>query len=326
MKVHLLDCTLRDGGYVNNWMFGSENIEKIIKSLICAGMDFIECGFLKKCGISGSSLFDGVCTGINPLISYIDAYPKQNFTLMYNTGEIDIEVFLKDKIPQNLFIRMAFRKNQLEQALYEAGLLVDCGIKVFINPMFTNTYSPDERYNLIKAVNILKPFAVCITDTSGSMTKKDTLRLVKYFDKNLGAGILIDFHSHNNLNLSLTNSLAIVKQKLNHDLILDCCISGMGRGAGNLSTEEIIKKIGQKSYLQINMNGRKIIADIYKKTPWGVSYALYQSAKSLCHPDYALYIENTAVKQQQYKRILTSIPESFKYKFNKLEIEKIIRI
>ena len=45
-KIKILDCTLRDGGYVNNWDFGKDNIQKIIKNLTSAGIEFIECGFL----------------------------------------------------------------------------------------------------------------------------------------------------------------------------------------------------------------------------------------------------------------------------------------
>ena len=109
MKVRLLDCTLRDGGYVNNWNFGSKNIENIIASLVSAGIDFIECGFLKPCGAAGSSLFDGVSNGKNPLNTYIKDYPEQKFTLMYNAGEVDVKKLLKDKIPDNVFVRIAFR-------------------------------------------------------------------------------------------------------------------------------------------------------------------------------------------------------------------------
>ena len=47
-KIHILDCTLRDGGYINNWEFGDKNIQKVIKSLIDSNIEIIECGFLDK--------------------------------------------------------------------------------------------------------------------------------------------------------------------------------------------------------------------------------------------------------------------------------------
>ena len=45
-QVKLLDCTLRDGGYVNDWEFGHDNIVTIFERLISAGVDILEVGFL----------------------------------------------------------------------------------------------------------------------------------------------------------------------------------------------------------------------------------------------------------------------------------------
>ena len=44
-RIQVLDCTLRDGGYCNQWKFGYENAKKIISSLVNAGVEIIECGF-----------------------------------------------------------------------------------------------------------------------------------------------------------------------------------------------------------------------------------------------------------------------------------------
>ncbi|MGO5544419.1 hypothetical protein ACTQWG_18480 [Blautia sp. HCP3S3_H10_1] len=47
-KIRLLDCTLRDGGYCNDWIFGKNNIHKIIKGLLEANIDIIECGYISQ--------------------------------------------------------------------------------------------------------------------------------------------------------------------------------------------------------------------------------------------------------------------------------------
>ena len=46
-KIQILDCTLRDGGYINDFAFGSKGIRKIISQLTQARIDIIECGFLE---------------------------------------------------------------------------------------------------------------------------------------------------------------------------------------------------------------------------------------------------------------------------------------
>ena len=47
-NVQLLDCTLRDGGYINDWNWGYENTKDIIKTLVKADIDVVEVGFLRN--------------------------------------------------------------------------------------------------------------------------------------------------------------------------------------------------------------------------------------------------------------------------------------
>ena len=44
----LLDCTLRDGGYINDWEFGHANIIEIFERLVSSGVEYIEIGFLDQ--------------------------------------------------------------------------------------------------------------------------------------------------------------------------------------------------------------------------------------------------------------------------------------
>ena len=53
MNIEILDCTLRDGGYVNLWDFGLANIKKILDKLASSNIDIIECGFLKNDKVYG---------------------------------------------------------------------------------------------------------------------------------------------------------------------------------------------------------------------------------------------------------------------------------
>ncbi len=324
MNVRLLDCTLRDGGYVNNWEFGRQNIEDIIAALVSAGMDFIECGFLKPCAQLNSSLFDGIYKGKNPVIGYIKKYPEQKFSLMINAGEFDVNTLQEENVSGNMFIRIAFRKDVLERAVADARILIEKAFNVFLNPMFINTYTEQELDYLINIVNDIKPYALCITDTSGSLVRKDIIKLAGYIDKRLLDCVTLDFHSHNNLNCSLENALAFAGLGLKRDLIIDCCVSGMGRGAGNLDTAKIIKKLGGYDVRPVNKCAGKIISKIYKTSPWGVSYALYNTAKMLCHPDYAGILESDGIKTSMYKKVLSCIPEDSRYRYNKTVAEKLI--
>ena len=40
----ILDCTLRDGGYYNNWDFDSEVVNKYLAAMASANIDYVELG------------------------------------------------------------------------------------------------------------------------------------------------------------------------------------------------------------------------------------------------------------------------------------------
>ena len=49
MGIKLLDCTLRDGGYINDWKFGYRTAKSIIQKLVDSNADYVEVGFLRNC-------------------------------------------------------------------------------------------------------------------------------------------------------------------------------------------------------------------------------------------------------------------------------------
>ena len=86
-KIELLDCTLRDGGYINNFEFGYLNIKKIVLNLINSKIDFIECGFLKNCLYDkNKSIFDKIET-FETLINF--ALPKKNNYIIDSKKQIN---------------------------------------------------------------------------------------------------------------------------------------------------------------------------------------------------------------------------------------------
>ena len=108
-SVKILDCTLRDGGYVNEWMFGYDNIKKIISGLSSSGVDFIECGFMQDTNYCrDKSLFEFLenLTEIIP-----PDVPREKIVAMIDYGEFDCEK-LPQKTENSIFgFRIIFKKN-----------------------------------------------------------------------------------------------------------------------------------------------------------------------------------------------------------------------
>lgn len=307
MDIRLLDCTLRDGGYIIDWMFGEKNIQSILCNLSKSGVDFIECGFLKEAVTEPDKTF--FCSP--------DNLNGANYTLMVNFGEYPIEKFKECK-SKNTKIRIAFKKHQLKKALEYIKTLVNMGWCVFANPMNTNGYTNSELDTLINEINKIKPFALAVVDTLGNMHSKQVTEVFSRIDQKLLPEIALGFHSHNNLQLSLSNTKALIKLNLNRTIILDCCIYGMGRGAGNPRTEEIMEYLNSgydiKPVLEII---EKILNPIYEKTPWGYSTPYYIAAIYGCHPNYARFLIERGMSDEEINKIIPTIPEEKKASFDK---------
>ena len=240
---------------------------------------------------------------------------------MVNYGEYSLENFKKCETP-NLKIRVAFKKHNQTEALEYIKELKSLGWGVFANPMSTNTYSDKELLNLIKKINEISPFCLSIVDTLGNMYEAEVLEIIGFIDKYLNPDTAIGFHPHNSLQLSFSNTEAVLKANIKHNLIIDSCLYGMGRGAGNLCTELIAK------YLNDNLKGDynlipllkiidKNIKPIHEKKPWGYSTPYFIAAIHSCHPNYASYLINLGLSDEEIDRFMRRIPQEKKSVFDK---------
>lgn len=321
MSVKILDCTLRDGGYVNNWNFGFCNIKSIIHCLADANIDFIECGFLKnETQNINSSIFPSSLE-LNNIIS-----KNEKYALMINYGEFPIS-----KIPESdsIIYRIAFKKEDLNEALDFCQQIKNKNNKIFINPMYTNTYKINELLELINRVNKIKPYAFTIVDSAGAMKESDVLSTYYILDKNLDKDIAICFHSHNNLKLSFANAQALLKASSERDLIIDSTIFGIGRAAGNLCTEVISQHIndyyqGRYNLIPILKVLNEQINPIFDKTPWGYSVPYHLAAINSCHPNYAKYLDDNNISVERINEVLKLIPEEKKYKYDEKLVKNFI--
>ena len=323
-RIKILDCTLRDGGYLNNWLFGEKTIFSILSNLNQCKIDYIECGFLKNCNNDSNKTFFST---IEELKNFTQK--DQSYTLMVNFGEYDIKnfSFCKDK---NIKIRIAFKKHNQKEALEYISELKKLDWDIFVNPMSTNTYSQKELLELTKELNKINPLGVTIVDTLGNMYEKDVINIFKFFDSTLNKGISLGFHSHNSLQLSFSNTKALLKMNIDRTLIIDSCLYGMGRGAGNLCTELITKYLNDNfdykyEILPLLKSIDSDLKPIYNKSPWGYSTPYYIAALYGCHPNYASYLVQQEVTDESIDKILSQIPNEKKADYDKSFIETLVK-
>lgn len=327
--VKILDCTLRDGGYINQWQFGSENIQSIISGLVKANVDLVECGFLSNAEKSFPDDESRFTT-----VSEIDRYiPRERgnskFVAMVNLGEFDFGL-LEQRTENSIDgIRVAFHKQDLTQALEAFRIIMEKGYMAYVQPMVSLSYQDDEFLELIHSVNGISPYAFYIVDSHGSMKNEDVLRYYYLAENNLAPAISLGFHSHNNLQMSFSNAQILIEKHTSREIIIDSCVFGMGRGAGNLNTELITEYINREHgghYLikPILQTADSTIEPIYRQYYWGFSLPYYLSANYRCHPNYAGFLRDlNTLTFEDMDNIFSQIEAGQRDNFNKEYIEEL---
>lgn len=293
-KISVLDCTLRDGGYVNNWFFGEKNIEIILAKLVESKIEIVECGFLtKKDKYSADySKYDS----IEDVNRRLPSDSSSQFAVMVNYGEYPAEELPSYSGSGVSIVRVAFHKKDLNDALVFCEKVKEKGYKVFVQAMVSISYSDSEFLYLIRKCNQFLPFSLYIVDSFGVMKKKEVMHYFELLEENLDETINVGFHAHNNMQLAFSNAINLIDNS-RRNLIIDSSIHGMGRGAGNLNSEIFIEylndNIGKNYQLKPILEAiDKVIENIYLKTPWGYSLPNYLSAKHNCHPNYASFLSS----------------------------------
>jgi len=328
MNIKILDCTLRDGGYINDWNFTDNQIKNIINALETSKVDIIECGYLndkKGCDnnstlFKNTTIFDNIVKDTNRDIKKV---------VMINLGDYNISNLPNQNVTLIDGIRLAFHKKDLDLALNQARQIIELGYKVYFQPMVTKNYSDLEFLSLIEKSNKLSICSFYVVDSFGSMTLNEFSKYMILADNNLNKNILLGYHSHNNMQLAFSNAITMCNMNIKRDIIIDSSIYGIGRGAGNLNTELIIDYLNHtydKCYdiLPLLEMIDAFLNSLMQKNPWGFSLAQYLSASFDCHPNYATYLINKNTNHiVGVKKVLESLPNDKKSSFDNNLIENL---
>jgi len=328
-NLQLLDCTLRDGGYVNDFHFGQYGIRKIISQLTESGIDIVECGFLEDGQYDEDYSIFQTAEQIRELLP-VDR-KKTLYVAMACYGEYSAEQLSEYDGSSIDGVRVSFHYNEVKEAMEFCKQIKNKGYKIFIQPVGTTSYSQEQLISLIQQVNELQPYSFYFVDTLGLMLKKDVLEMFNFIDKHLDTSIHIGFHSHNNLQLSYSNAQALAELSTKRVISLDSSIYGMGRGAGNLNTELITNFINEQIQRCYEIEPLLEIVDefiipIREKYKWGYSVPYYLAAVNGCHPNYASYLsDKQTLNVKSIASILRMIDKDKRSLFNKDIVEEKYR-
>ena len=151
------------------------------------------------------------------------------------------------------FTKRDFVYNQ-KQIKAEMEMIKAKGYDLYFQDVNTNGYEKAELIELISLANEVMPVSFGIVDTYGSMYLEDLEEIWNIVDTYLEADIAVDFHSHNNMQMSFALAQSLIKSIGSRRLIIDATLNGMGKGAGNLNTELIVDYLVRKKNYDYDMD------------------------------------------------------------------------
>lgn len=327
-KIKLLDCTIRDGGYLNDWKFGNQTIKNIIGKLIESNVDFVEIGFLRNCKYDKDIAVYNNCEEIKKILP-ID---KKNtlFTAMALHNKYDINKLEEYDGKTIDALRVTFHDYDIDEGLEFIQKAIDKNYKVFVNPINIMGYSDIQILELLEKVNKIRPYAFSIVDTFGSMMKEDLQRIYLMIEHNLDKSIVIGLHLHENLALSYSLAQEFISMKASErQCIIDASMQGMGRAPGNLCIELVMDYMNKYRQGLYNINPILDGIDDYimkfkKIEPWGYNTAYALSAQYNLHRNYAEFLlDKGRLRAKQINQILAAVEKNKKTVYDEEYAEKL---
>lgn len=335
--VQILDCTLRDGGRIINCEFEDKTIFSISKSLMSAGIDIVEIGFLrdeKSVEYKGNSTF---FTDVSQIKQFIPSEHKNTKFVAF----IDFDMYDFSKLEvcdkKTLTgIRVGFTKKQLEtrkEEIRNSLLYVKkMGYDLYVQGVNSLAYTDKELLDLLDMVNEIQPYSFGIVDTYGAMYLEDIAHIYDVVDYNLNSNICIDIHSHNNFQSSFAFAQEMIRlANGKRKIILDATLNGMGKCAGNLNTELIVDFLNRRKNSSYDINMILDIIDRYlypikKENEWGYTIPAFMAGIYKAHPNNVIYLtEKYRLNSRDIKYIISSIDEEKRQHYDYENIKKLYR-
>ncbi|MDP5129525.1 MAG: aldolase catalytic domain-containing protein [Paraglaciecola sp.] len=291
--LQILDCTLRDGGYYNNWNFPLDITNKYLEAMAAAGVDIVELGLrsLINKDFKGASAYT-----TDSYIRTLTIPSSLKVAVMINATEIVGET-PQNTVLEQLFphtaadspvavVRIACHVHEFVKALPACNWLKERGYIVGFNLMQVADRTQEEVEALSLEASKYPIDALYFADSMGSMDPAQTTQIIGWLRKHWQGAMGI--HTHDNMGLALSNTLQAVKDGVTW---LDATVTGMGRGPGNARTEELVIEVADMRQQAINMVPlmsviRSYFQPLKNQCGWGSNPYYYLSGKYGIHPTY----------------------------------------
>ncbi len=302
--IKVVDCTLRDGGLVNNFAFTDEFVKDLYRTNIKAGVDYMEFGYKASKEIFSKEDYGKwkFCEeeDIRAVVGNNDFDLK--IAVMTDVGRTDYKTDILKK--QDSIIDMVRTATYIHQIPAAIEMIQDAhekGYETTVNIMAISKVREDE---LTKGLEILAECdvdVIYLVDSFGAFYPEQMRRLTDmYMNIAEKHGKRIGIHAHNNQQLAFANTIEAVTKGASY---LDATVSGMGRGAGNCYMESLLAFLRNPRYNLVPVMDfvqKYILAEKEKGNIWGYDIPYLLTGVLNCHPSSA--IRFTGNQRTDYSR------------------------
>lgn len=333
MPVHILDCTLRDGGYYNQWCFSDELVADYLKAVSRAGVDIVEIGFrnfpqstfLGPYAYSTDAFLDtlaipddlelGVMIDAKTILSTGDASASAVNKLFSdrNQGRVNL-------------VRVAAHFDEVTQCRPILERLKSMGYRVGLNMMQMAGKESNLVSDLARTIEAWNAVDILyFADSFGSMDAA----AVEHYTNALREGWTgaLGIHTHNNKALAVQNALHALDLGVD---FLDATILGMGRGAGNADLGILLAELAHRNIrgsdlVEIYSVGEQYFQTLKNEYRWGPNLLYHYSALNDIHPMFA----QTLLGDQRYGAeekfgVIDSLATSESASFDRSEVDRLL--
>lgn len=247
--IKVVDCTLRDGGLVNDFFFTDEFVKDLYRANIKAGVDYMEFGYK-----ASKELFDVKKFGkwkfcddkdIRAIVG--DNKTDMRISVMADVGRCDFKKDILNKKDSPIdMIRVATYINTIPAAV---EMIEDCTKKGYETTVNIMAISKSNDADIDAALELLCQSSVgtvYLVDSYGSLYPEQARRLAdKYLEMANKYGKKVGIHAHNNQQLAFANTAEVVIMGVSY---LDATVSGLGRGCGNCPSELLLGYLKNPKY------------------------------------------------------------------------------
>jgi 4-hydroxy 2-oxovalerate aldolase len=306
-KIKVLDCTIRDGGLINDHQFEDRFVRAVYKGLAEAGVDYMEIGYKNSKKLFPSTEFGKwkFCDDedIKRTIDGIESHTK--ISVMVDVDRVDPADVKPCKDSPVKMIRVATYIKEIDKAIALVNRFADMGYETCVNIMAISK-ALDNEVN--EALHQLEKEAKCdvvyIVDSFGSMYQENIEYLVKKA-KSIIKSKEIGIHTHNNQQLAFSNSIEAIIHDANY---VDATVFGIGRGAGNCPIELMLGFLKNPKYdirPVLDLISTEFIP-LREKIEWGyiIPYAITGILDE--HPRAAIALRESD-KKENYREFYESL-------------------